>query len=145
MPQTHASPGVLGRHRSMKGHVEPYKRNGEIVRNKWRIVVDRGRDGAGARQRDIYYLIGSKSAANREVRRLLTTSDKCVYGEPERSSVSEWLETWITDYAPIGRAGSTLKGYQGIVKRYLVPDLGQLRLQKLSPEAIQAVYVRMQL
>jgi len=129
----------------MKGHVEPHKQNGKGIRNRWRIVVDRGRDGAGNRQRDYYYITGTKSAAEREMRRLLSSADQGVYVRPERHSVADWLDTWITDYAPIGRAGSTLKGYQGIVRRYLKPELGQLRLQKLSAEAIQAMYTRMQL
>ncbi len=129
----------------MKGHVEPYKRNGKVVRNRWRIIVDRGRNGAGNRQRDYYQLTGPKSAANREMRRLLTAADHGVYVKPERYSVADWLDTWITDYAPIGRAGSTLRGYQGIVNRYLKPELGQLRLQKLNAEVIQAMYIRMQL
>ncbi|MHB1451475.1 MAG: tyrosine-type recombinase/integrase [Coriobacteriia bacterium] len=68
-----------------------------------------------------------------------------MYVKPEGQSVADWLDTWIKDYAPIGRAGSTLKGYQGIIRRYLKPELGQLRLQKLSAEAIQALYTRMQL
>ena len=38
----------------MKGHVEPHKQNGKVIRDRWRIVVDRGRDGAGNRQRDYY-------------------------------------------------------------------------------------------
>ena len=129
----------------MKGHVESDKRNGEVVRDRWRIIIDRGRDGAGNRQRDCYYVTGSKAAANRELRRLLTSADKGMYVKPEDQSVADWLDTWIKDYAPIGRAGSTLKGYQGIIRRYLKPELGQLRLQKLSAEAIQALYTRMQL
>jgi len=34
----------------VKGHVESDKRNGEVVRDRWRIIIDRGRDGAGNRQ-----------------------------------------------------------------------------------------------
>ena len=129
----------------MKGHVESDKRNGEVVRDRWRIIIDRGRDGAGNRQRDCYYVTGPKSAANRELRRLLTSADRGMYVKPERYTVANWLDTWITDYAPIGRAGSTLKGYQGIIRRYLKPELGELQLQKLSAEVIQAMYTRMQL
>ncbi|MEA5076323.1 MAG: site-specific integrase, partial [Coriobacteriia bacterium] len=129
----------------MKGHVQPYKRNGVVVRDRWRIAIDRGRDGAGKRQRDYYYFTGTKSAAEREMRRLLTSADKGVYVKPEGQSVADWLDAWIKDYAPIGRAGSTLRGYEGIIRRYLKPGLGELRLQKLSAEAIQAMYTRMQL
>jgi len=129
----------------VKGHVQPYKRSGVVVRDRWRIAIDRGRDGAGKRQRDYYYFTGTKSAAEREMRRLLTSADKGVYVRPDGQSVADWLDAWIKDYAPIGRAGSTLRGYEGVIRRYLKPELGELRLQKLSAEAIQAMYTRMQL
>ena len=125
-----------------QGHVEPYKRDGVVVPDRWRIVIDRGRDESGKRLRDYYPFTGSEKAANKDLRRLLSSADVDRYAAPERMTCAEWFETWARDYAPINIHAATLDGYTGVVNRYLVPSSGRSgsrsSVRRLSKRCIAA-------
>jgi len=47
------------------------------------------------------------------------------------------LEKWIPDYVEIQLKISTIEGYKSIIKNHIIPGLGNVRLDKLSPADIQ--------
>ncbi len=62
----------------------------------------------------------------------------------ECPSVGEWINAWLTDYAQMRVCGATLRGYQGVVRRYIVPHLGAVPLDELRPDMVQGFYRTLQ-
>nr|HET6903255.1 site-specific integrase [Ktedonobacteraceae bacterium] len=55
-------------------------------------------------------------------------------------TVQEYLESWLEDtHKPTVRL-STYLNYRKLLKNYLVPGLGKIKLQKLTPQQVQAFY-----
>ncbi len=57
----------------------------------------------------------------------------------EKQTVGEYLTSWL-DSAAHGLAPRTLKRYRAHVAHHLTPAFGRVRLAKLSPQPIQALY-----
>ena len=62
---------------------------------------------------------------------------------PVNDTVGSWLVYWLEEIIKPNRAETTAYGYEGIIKRYLIPNLGDVKLQKLNPEMITKYYNQM--
>jgi integrase len=60
-------------------------------------------------------------------------------GDPDGQFLKEWLET--TAALPV--SALTLQGYRSIVRSHLIPRLGNIRLDQLTPKKIEAPWVKM--
>ena len=58
--------------------------------------------------------------------------------------VAAWLSHWLENIAARTVRPRTLDGYRTYIERYAIPGLGAHRLDRLQPEHIEALYVRMQ-
>ena len=63
--------------------------------------------------------------------------DTSTFVEPTQLSVAEYLAQWLQNSAGPRVSPRTLEGYRGNVERYLVPKLGRIPLEKLTPRHIQ--------
>jgi integrase len=82
---------------------------------------------------------GTKSDAQRELRRILTTIDNGAYADPGKMTLGAWLEQWLEE-ARHSVAPKTMQRYREIVDLHLVPALGVIPLAKLQPAHVQAYY-----
>jgi integrase-like protein len=57
-----------------------------------------------------------------------------------RRSLADWLEQWLSDWVENYVARTTHERYRGIVRRYIVPQLGRKTLEQLSAPRIQRYY-----
>jgi integrase len=82
---------------------------------------------------------GTAKDAAKELRRLLSAVDNGDHVNPTRMTVREWLATWL---AAIREEVSpkSHERYEEIVRNFLGPALGNLRLAKLAPVHIQEAY-----
>lgn len=51
-----------------------------------------------------------------------------------------WLDWWLTEDVALSRADSTAYGYRNIVRRHLLPMLGDVPLTELSPLLLQTYF-----
>lgn len=58
----------------------------------------------------------------------------------ERFALGQWLQFWLDDIVTPNRAASTVHGYQNIICRHLLPALGHVRLDQLTPVQLQHYY-----
>jgi integrase len=84
---------------------------------------------------------GDRRAAEKELRRLLRTLDTGEHVDPTRTTVRQWLTTWLAavreEVSP-----KSHERYCEIVENFLAPELGALPITKLAPAHIQAVYTK---
>ena len=60
--------------------------------------------------------------------------------KPGKTTLAEYLEIWLRDYAWPNLSPRTAESYQYIIRRHIIPSLGQILLTQLKPEHLQRVY-----
>ena len=63
--------------------------------------------------------------------------DLGVYVQPAKLTVGEWMDTWAGAYLE-GVKPLTKAGYEGQIRNHIKPRLGNIRLERLTPEMVQA-------
>lgn len=105
----------------------------------WEARVTVGYE-AGKRVRRSFYG-QSRSAVASRMRTALTGMAVGQVPTPERETVGSYLAAWLTDIQPSVRPSTWLR-YRQIVDTHLVPELGSVRLSRLSPHAVSTALVR---
>lgn len=65
---------------------------------------------------------------------------RCEITPPNTLALGEWLQYWYRTIVEPNRARSTAYGYSNIIRRHIIPALGSIPLQELSPAQIQTYY-----
>jgi integrase len=60
--------------------------------------------------------------------------------KPSKTTVAEYLERWLKEYAYPNLAPRTAEGYGSIIRQHLIPHLGNIALTLLKPEHLQKYY-----
>lgn len=110
----------------------------------WLLKYDAGRDAAGLRQQRYKTVRGSKSAAEKELRRLLAEVDAGTHVGPTRVTVSRWVEQWLQTLESRQTVSArTLEGYAAWLRVHVLPTLGEIEIQKLTAAHIDGLYTRL--
>jgi integrase len=107
----------------------------ERADGRWIMRVDLGRGEDGRRRRKATYHATQADA----VRSLKKLGGRAADGQLLTTStptVATFLEDWYAANVDSWRA-STRRGYRGAIDLYLVPAFGKLRLEQLTPAAVQ--------
>lgn len=75
----------------------------------------------------------------KKLREALTAVDAGMYVEPNRMTLSEWLDQWSADYL-VGLKPLTVSSYTTCIQNHLKPGLGAVCLQDLDTRMIQRFY-----
>ena len=106
---------------------------------RWEARYTVGRDpGTGKQiQRSVY------GATQKEVRQKLQRAavelDEGTYTPPSKTTVSQWLNTWVTEYTNNVKP-STAQCYRKTVRVYLLPKLGAIKLEAFTAPILQVYY-----
>jgi integrase len=117
----------------MRGHV---RRRGK----KWVVVLDVGTDAHGKRQQRWHSGFERRGEAERARTDLLAKQQRGEYVEPSRQTLGRFLED---DWLPSIRSGlreGTFESYRRNVRTHIVPQLGDVPLQRLSPAGLNSFY-----
>ena len=88
---------------------------------------------------------GTKSDARKALRKLLHSGDTGTHVEPDKITVTQWIERWIAVGAP-GRSQKkagrrTVERYSELMRCHVTPTLGSRRLQQIQATEIDALYI----
>lgn len=109
--------------------------------NTWELTVDLGRDPVtGRRQRRFESFNGTKKAAQQRLTELLSTRDRGIDIQPTKVTFGEYLARWLTDYAAVSVAPSTLARYRIAIDKHISAHLGSRLLAELRPMDIQRLH-----
>lgn len=85
----------------------------------------------------------TKKAAQAELAALIADAQRGVLVAPNRITLGGYLvDTWLPAKRSTLRA-STLSGYEHVVTRYVLPELGKARLQAMDGAALNSFYQRL--
>lgn len=105
---------------------------------KWQIVLEKGIDCDGKRRREAY-TFDTKAEAEEKKIELLHECNIGTHIEPSKMTVkelcAEWYACHVTELAP-----TTRHGYRVNLEKHIYPNIGNIKLQKLTPMQIKACY-----
>lgn len=107
--------------------------------DKYRVCFDYGIDREGNRVRK-YRTFDTKRDATRAFNEHKVKMDKGTQIMPSEYTFAQWLDYWYKDIILPQIEETTAYGYHGMIENYLKPQLGEIRLQKLTARDIQQYY-----
>lgn len=63
---------------------------------------------------------------------------------PRDETLGEWLDYWMENVVKINREKTTYAGYKFMIEKHIKPSLGDIKLQKITPAALQSYYTAKQ-
>lgn len=122
----------------MKGHLRERPKGS----GNWYAVVDRRDPSSGKRKRKWLSLAATgKRQAQIECANLITEMQRGVYLEPNKTTLAQFLDQWLTDIKG-NVSPRTHERYSEIAKKNLIPLLGAITLTKLQPIQISGAYTK---
>ena len=119
----------------MRGHIT---RRGK---DSYSVIIRRGKDPNTGKYLQSWFTVkGTKKDAERKLAELLHQLDNGVFMKPGKTTLAEFLENWLKDYAWANLAPRTAEGYEYIIRRHIIPSLGKMILTRIKPEHIQRYY-----
>ena len=103
---------------------------------------DYGKDGNGARVRRTQ-TFDERDRAKEALYRFEVENLQHRRATPTQMTVKDWLTYWLNEVIQPNRERTTCYGYKSIIKNHLIPELGTVRLQQLTPKQIQSYYTKM--
>ncbi|MBA4543961.1 MULTISPECIES: site-specific integrase [Thermoactinomyces] len=118
----------------MKGHVR--KRG-----SKWCFVLDIGQDPqTGKRKQKWFSGFKTKKEAEKALIQKIHELEQGTFVEPAKTTLKEYMERWLEDYAKTALRPSTLQTYKTYINAHIIPTLGAITLQQLQPMHLQRFY-----
>src|SRR5215831_12521315 len=110
--------------------------------DSWQLRVYLGVDPATGKKAYCSRSIrGTKREAERELTKMVREIDTGSFVVPERITLGAYLQRWLKDAIPASsRAERTQQAYGSIVTRHLIPALGHVPLQRLTPAMVEHYY-----
>ena len=108
-------------------------------REVYYLYMDLGRDDYGHRLRQ-YRTFPTLSAARKARNTFQLQRNGNAFRSSADLTLDQWLEEWMREIVIPNRAGTTIYGYQCMIKNYISPMLGDILLQDLCPKDLQHYY-----
>lgn len=96
----------------------------------------------GGRKQQAVTFRGGRKEAERELRRLQREVDTGTFVEPNHTTVGQFLDCWLANYAQANVSGKTLETYRDFAEKHLKPALGHHLLGKIQPQHVQGYYAQ---
>lgn len=117
----------------MRGTV--YRRGG-----KWGYAVHIGYGPDGKRQRHVKSGFHTRKEAQQALNEVLHRIDQGNYVSPSKQTLATFLGEWLDALRTKDLSPSTLDSYRTIVESHIVPRLGSVKLQAVTPKALNKFY-----
>jgi integrase len=119
----------------MRGHIE--KRG----KNSYSIAISLGKDATTGKYKYQWTTVkGTKKETEKRLSELLHQLDNGTFIKPGKTTLAEYLEKWLKDYAKPNLSPRGFERYESIARVHLIPSLGNISLTQLRSEHLQAHY-----
>lgn len=116
---------------------------GYIVRRSEACWVARIEHNSNGKRRYFSKTFKTEKEATEHLQNQQSDKNKGVFIEPSRVTVAVLIDEWLEIIRP-RVTQRTADGYQGLLYRYIKPELGSKRVNQLETREIQRVYAAMQ-
>jgi integrase len=108
----------------------------------WQVVVYAGADPRTGRERRIRRTVHGSKRAAQDVERQLVVEARAGNVDDPQMTVADALAAWLQHAAP-DLAATTLYNYRRLIDQRINPELGSVRLAKLTPAMLDGYYGRL--
>ena len=118
----------------MRGSI--IERNGSL-----RLKVSLGKNSQTGKYESYYETFhGNRTEAQKRLRQILTKLDRGIFAKPGKTTLSDYLNTWLQDYCKPSLSPRTLQLYSYICRVHVIPAIGKTTLTELKPQQLQKLY-----
>lgn len=122
----------------MSGHI---RRRGE---QSWELKFDIGADPLTGKRATKYRAFkGTKKEAQAELVRLINSAHQGDYVDPSKTTLSEFLDRWLRDWAAVSVGPKTRERYEELIDCHVRPYIGAVPIQKLQAVHLAELYARL--
>ena len=119
-----------------RGHI---RQRSKKNKDSWTVYVYQGVDPVTGKKKYTTEVVHTgKRDAEKRLTELLRLHDTGEYVESAKEKTAEFLGHWFKEYAETHVSPRTLEGYRGNLDRYIIPALGNIRLDKLTARQIES-------
>lgn len=109
----------------------------------WEIRYDSEDPATGNRRQHKRRFQGTKAQADKYAVEIQNQVNKGEYIDLEQISLNEYLGKWLEDYCQPNLSFKGLETYRGFINKYIIPNMGGLKLANLKAGHIQSFYTKM--
>lgn len=102
--------------------------------------VEYDADPITGKRRQVSETYRTKREAERRLSAWLAEIERGTAVRPDRMTVAELLEQWLTSVAAHQVRETTVAGYRHAIEHHIVPELGSIPVQRLTAARVQAFY-----
>lgn len=107
---------------------------------RWEAIVTIGTDpGTGKPIRRSVYA-STQTEVRKKMTEIIRAVDSGRYQSPDKTTVEQWLNTWLDTFCKVKVKPLTLNSYQAAIKNHIIPSIGAVKLQALRGVHIQKLY-----
>jgi integrase len=107
------------------------------VRFMIQVMTGYGEDG---KRKRVVQSFEKREDAKTALTKILGDLQKGLPVQSSKQTVAEFLRAWLNDIAIPNTSPNTSRTYRSLIERHAIPAFGDVRLDKLTPRAIQALY-----
>ncbi|HNX29713.1 MAG TPA: tyrosine-type recombinase/integrase [Syntrophomonadaceae bacterium] len=109
----------------------------------WEIRYDSEDPATGKRKQHRKHFKGTKPQADKYLIEMQSMIHKGEYMELGKILLRDYLKKWIKDYCEPNLASKTLESYKCIINKYILPNMGGIKVNALKAAHIQDYYTLM--
>lgn len=108
---------------------------------RWEGRVTVGRDPKTGRQKQKSVYGATQREVRQKIQQIAVKIDSGDYVEPSKTTLAEWLEEWLAEHKT-NLKYSSVSTYRALIANHIVPEIGSLPLQKITPVTLQRFFNR---
>lgn len=110
------------------------------VRKKYYITLEYGKDPLTGKQIKKTKTFSKLKQARAALRKHEADYDAGKTVLPSETTLAQWMNDWMENVISLNRAETTVYAYRTIIEKHIVPFMGQLPLQAITPQHLQRYY-----
>ena len=105
----------------------------------WEARYSDGRDENGRQiQRSVYGK--TRKEVCEKLNTILHNKQLGIYVTPSQTLLKDWLVQWLSSYSSVSVKPATYINYEGYIYNHIIPILGDIPIQKITPAILQTFY-----
>jgi hypothetical protein len=121
----------------MKGTIEKRKGPQGVV---YRVRVELPPDPLTGERRRPSKTVSTRKEAERLLAEWVSEVNRGTVVEPTKITVAELLTRWLETVAAYKVRPTTLEDYRATIERHIIPAIGGIPAQRLTPDTVQSFY-----
>ena len=106
--------------------------------NTWRLIISAGTNSRGKRAKITRTVHGTRREAEKMLAKLTHEVHEGEVAESLPMTVADWAAIWLQNHVDVKLAGKTRTLYHFVFRTRIIPALGHIPLDQLTPQQIMA-------